>query len=119
MRLSDDLEAGGAINYLFNCFKRLQAKLSTSNEKIKEELIGSRDQIVSFMVSALTVPEMFEKNSENSVSDLVRVLGTLLFSFLFFSLLDFAIHLSCYVFSFRFFSPVLISFYSFLFSISL
>lgn len=76
VRLSDDLEAGGAINYLYNCFKRLQAKLSTSNEKIKEELIGSRDQIVSFMVSALTVPEMFEKNSENSVSDLVRVLGT-------------------------------------------
>ena len=38
-RLSREQEMGGAITYLASSYKRLQLKLSSSNDKIKEELI--------------------------------------------------------------------------------
>ena len=76
-RLSDGTEVGGALGYLFSCFKRHQMKLpSTANEMVKEELQQCGEQIISFMASALIDPEMFDQNSLNSASDFVNIMGS-------------------------------------------
>eukprot|EP01041_Mallomonas_annulata_P010387 gene10387-21664_t len=75
-RLISDIESGGAVGYLGACYKRLHQKESTATERIREELIGCRKQIISFMVTALTEDQMFGPNSESCDDDLLRLISS-------------------------------------------
>ena len=69
-KLMGSVESGGAISYLFGCYKRLIIKEGSSSDEVKEELQSCRSQIISFMVSSLIEEDMFGQNSLNSVKDL-------------------------------------------------
>jgi len=69
-KLMGSVESGGAISYLFGCYKRLILKEGSSSDEVKEELQSCRSQIISFMVSSLIEEDMFGQNSLNSVKDL-------------------------------------------------
>lgn len=73
LRLSEKVEAGGAVGYLASCYKRLQQKSSTSSDqRLKEDLDICRKQIIAFIVSSLNTPDMFGENSCQSITDLLR-----------------------------------------------
>lgn len=75
-RLTSHTESGGAIGYLGNCYKRIQQKETSVSEKIREELISCRRQVVSFIVTSIVEDQMFGQNSENSIEDLIRLVNT-------------------------------------------
>lgn len=76
-RLDGSVEAvGGAISYLASCYKRLMARESTAIADIKESLGKCKKTIVSYTSTALVMPDIFGRNSENSVSDLFSFLST-------------------------------------------
>lgn len=75
-KLMGSPENGGAISYLFGCYKRLLLKEGSSSDDVKEELKSCRSQIISFMVSSLIEEDMFGQNSINSVKDLYLTITT-------------------------------------------
>ena len=75
LRLTERTENGGAVGYLASCFKRLQQKSSTSSDqRLKDDLDLCKKQIISFIVSSLSTPDMFGDNSVRSIADLLQVI---------------------------------------------
>lgn len=77
LRLTERTEVGGAVGYLASCFKRMQQKSNTSSDqRLKEDLEQCKKQIISFIVSSLSTPDMFGDNSSQSITDLLRFLSS-------------------------------------------
>jgi len=74
-RLSGKSDVLNAMSYLYGCYKRILSKEVASTEKLRDDLINCRGQLVSFMASCLGCPDMFEMNSLNSVKDLFAILA--------------------------------------------
>lgn len=76
-RLSTGAEVGGAVGYLASCYKRLLAKCNehSSSTKIHDELQKLKTEVVAFIGSSITVPEIFGSNSESSVKDLYKFIA--------------------------------------------
>lgn len=70
------MENGSAILYLLACYRRLCQKEQTAADAQKPELISCRKQIVCFIVSCLTDPDIFGSESANSVLDFIRHIGS-------------------------------------------
>lgn len=73
-RLLGDGGSSGAISYLLACFKRLADKEGTCAAEHKDGLDKAKTTIVNYAASALTVPELFGANSQNSKADLFSLL---------------------------------------------
>jgi len=76
--LSEEGGAGSdvpsAVLYLVGCYKRMLGKESSASPSVAAELASCRQQIVSFLCSSISVPEMFGDKSAASVKDLVQAL---------------------------------------------
>lgn len=64
-----------AVSYLTAAYKRLAVKESTSMDAIREQLVQCKKQLASFLVSCLSVPEMFEEASANSLQDFAKFIA--------------------------------------------
>ena len=74
-RLADAVEGvGSSVNYLVGSYKRILQKESTLHADIRTEFFGCKAQCINFIVTALTEPDTFSPNSDNSLTDLVLLL---------------------------------------------
>jgi hypothetical protein len=72
--LSEDTVMGGAVGYLIASYKRLLDKENTVADRVREDLISCRSQVVSFITSALGEPEIFGGNSQTAIADFYQYL---------------------------------------------
>lgn len=72
--LSEDSVIGGAVGYLIGSYKRLLDKENTVADRVREDLISCRSQVVSFITSALGEPEIFGINSQTAIADFYQYL---------------------------------------------
>jgi len=68
-RLIEGKEFGGAVGYLIGCFKRFQLKETGSEDRLRQDLVKCRKQIITFLASSLLEPDIFGANSEDSIND--------------------------------------------------
>jgi ubiquitin conjugation factor E4 B len=74
-RLSDTQDGvGSSVNYLVGSYKRILQKEGALKDATRTEFLGCKSQCVNFIVTALTEPDTFSPNSDNSMSDLVQLL---------------------------------------------
>lgn len=65
-----------AMQYLLACHKRLFQKQLTAPVSQKQELEICREQIIRFIVSCLSEPDIFGLQSAKSISDFVKSIGS-------------------------------------------
>jgi hypothetical protein len=70
------MESGSGVLYLAACHRRLCQKEQTAAETQKAELANCRKQIICFIVSCLSDPDIFGPESANSIPDFVRHIGS-------------------------------------------
>mmetsp|Transcript_22473 Transcript_22473/g.32803 ORF Transcript_22473/g.32803 Transcript_22473/m.32803 type:complete len:1051 (+) Transcript_22473:62-3214(+) len=74
MRMMDgnNIGLGGCVGYITACYRRLVQKQSSCSDKIKDDLSSCKEQIVSFLASAVNEPDIF---GQSGLSDLLKILG--------------------------------------------
>lgn len=65
-----------AVTYLIGCYKRLCQKQLTAADAQKTEFENCREQIIRFLVSCLSEPDIFGSQSSHSISDFIRYVGS-------------------------------------------